>query len=91
MVEHLAPEGKLDVTAVGAFHTELVTRAGQDIVIDFENVTQIGALCLQACLAAARATQSANSSFDIINVSDPVLSQLSSMGFTPKTIAEGEK
>ncbi len=89
MAEPLAPEGKLDVTAAHALHADLVARLGQDIVIDFANVTQIGALCLQACLASAREAHSANTCFDVINVSDPVLIQLSSMGFTPETLAEG--
>lgn len=89
MAEPLMPEGKLDVTAVKTLHAELVSRLGQDIVIDFEKVTQIGALCAQTCLAAAREAQSAQTCFDIINVSDPVLVQLASMGFTPETLTEG--
>ena len=89
MGEPLMPEGKLDVTAVTGFHAQLVERLGQDIVIDFEKVTQLGALCMQVCLAAAREAQAAQISFDIINVTDPVLIQLSSMGFTPETLSEG--
>ena len=89
MAELLAPEGKLDVTAVTALYAQLVARQGCDIVLDFESVTQIGALCMQTCLAAARSARLAQNSFEIVNVIDPVLNQLSSMGFTPETLAEG--
>jgi chemotaxis protein CheX len=89
MSEPLTLTGKLDVTAAAAFHAELTARAGQDIVLDCEKVTQIGALCLQTCLAAAREARAKQTRFDIINVSDPVLVQLTSMGFTPETLAEG--
>lgn len=81
--------GKLDVTAAATFHAELAARIGQDIVLDCEKVTQIGALCLQSCLAAAREARKNKTRFDIINVTDPVLVQLTSMGFTPETLAEG--
>lgn len=89
MSEPLQPEGKLDVTAVASFHAELNARSGQDVVLDFEKVTQFGALCLQACLAAARDAQAKQTRFEVINVTDPVLVQLTSMGFTPETLSEG--
>lgn len=89
MSETIALLGKLDVTAAAAFHEKLTARLGQDIVLDCEKVTQIGALCLQSCLAAAREARKNKTRFDIINVTDPVLVQLTSMGFTPETLAEG--
>lgn len=89
MAEAMTPKGKLDVTAAPAFHADLVARAGQDIVIDLEEVTLMGTLCLQVCIAAARDARSSDTKFTIENASDPVLVQLSSMGFTPETLAEG--
>ncbi|GAA6175419.1 STAS domain-containing protein [Sulfitobacter pacificus] len=89
MGEPLMPEGKLDVAAAVSFHSELTARIGQDVIIDCEKVTQIGALCLQTCLAAAREARRNQTRFKMINVSDPVLVQLTSMGFTPETLAEG--
>ena len=89
MSETLALTGKLDVTAAAAFHAELTARKGQDIVLDCEKVTLFGALCVQSCLAAAREARQQQTRFDIINVCDPVLVQLTSMGFTPETLAEG--
>ncbi len=89
MAELLAPEGKLDVAAASALYGELVARQGQDIVLDFKSVTQIGALCMQTCLAAAKSARLSENNLEIINVIDHVLTQLSCMGFTPETLAEG--
>lgn len=89
MAEVLELSGKLDVSAAAALQADLIALEGKDAVLDFTAVTQMGALCLQICLAAARAAQAAQSSFALANVPDPVLSQLTAMGFTPETLAEG--
>ena len=59
------------------------------MVLDLGAVSHMGALCLQAALAAARSARGSGRSFALINVSDAVLGQLSAMGFTPETLAEG--
>ncbi|MCX7559768.1 STAS domain-containing protein [Sulfitobacter sp. F26204] len=90
MAETFIPEGKLDTSAAVGFHAALLAHVGQDIVIDLHKVTQIGALCCQLFLAAARTARSSHAGFSVINVTDPVLVQLASMGLTPETLAEGK-
>lgn len=89
MAEPLAPEGKLDLAAVSDLHASFVGRFGQDIVLDLTNVTHIGALCAQACIAAARSAKQSGNEFQVLNTSDTVLNQLGCMGLTPEQIAEG--
>ncbi|KIN61108.1 STAS 2 domain containing protein [Sulfitobacter noctilucae] len=89
MTEPVVLEGKLDVSAVGALHAKLVELMGQEIILDFGAVSQIGALCLQSCLAAARSAKAADLPFSIINVPDAVFEQMAVMGFSPETLAEG--
>ena len=89
MAETVTPEGRLDVTAVKGFHAQMLARAQDDLTLDLGKVTQMGALCLQVCIAAARHARVENRSFRIINASDAVLGQISAMGFSPETLAEG--
>lgn len=89
MAEHIAPEGKLDLAGVTSLHAEFLGKLGQDIVLDLSKVTHFGALCMQTCIAAGRSAQENGNDFRIINASDHVLGQISSMGMTPETLAEG--
>ncbi len=89
MTEPVILEGKLDLSAVGGLHARLLAIAGQDTTLDFGAVTQIGALCLQTCLAAARRAQAAQVTFSMVNLSDALRDQMAVMGFTPETLAEG--
>ncbi|NNK17171.1 MAG: STAS domain-containing protein [Sulfitobacter sp.] len=89
MTDPVMPEGKLDLTAASALHDQLQSVADHDVIVNFEKVTMIGALCLQVFIAAARGAKAANRSFQIINAPDAVLAQLKSMGFTPESLAEG--
>lgn len=89
MADTMMLEGKLDVSTVPALHAALLKRADQDVVLDLSEVTHIGALCVQTCLAAARHAQEAGTSFRLTNVPDGVLAQLSCMGFSPETLSEG--
>jgi len=90
MSDPIKLEGKLDLSAVTPLHTLLLEKAGEDIVLDMEDVTLFGGLCVQACIAAARSTRKNGNSFSMINTSDHVLGQINSMGLTPETIAEGQ-
>ncbi|MFK7835800.1 MAG: STAS domain-containing protein [Sulfitobacter sp.] len=89
MTEPLTPEGKLDLSAIPALHQALLSQLGQDIVLDLGHVTQMGALCLQTCLAAAKDTRAAGQSFEIVNVPEVVEAQICSMGLTIEKLAEG--
>lgn len=88
MTEQLSPSGKLDLSAVAGFHSELVALSGNDIQLDLGDVSLFGALCVQACVAAARDARENGCRFEVLNASDAVLLQLSAMGFTPETLAE---
>lgn len=89
MAEPLHLKGKLDVTAVGKVHEQFVALNGQDIQLDLSEVTLMGALCTQICIAAARQAKESDCAFEIVNTPDAVLAQINSMGLTPETIAEG--
>lgn len=89
MADPIAPTGKLDLTAVASFHEAMGAAAQRDVTLDLGKVTLIGALCLQSCIAAARASRAAGHDFHIVNVPDVVLGQMKLMGFSPEGIAEG--
>lgn len=84
----IAPEGKLDLSTVGALHKALSGAQGDRVTLDLSRVTHFGALALQTVHAAALATQARGASFGILNASDRVLAQMSAMGMTPETITE---
>ncbi|MEW9922072.1 STAS domain-containing protein [Marimonas sp. MJW-29] len=89
MADPVVLEGKLDLATVSALHATLGARLDDDITLDFAKVTQIGALCLQVCLAAARAARAAGKVVSVINLPDPVATQLACMGFDAERLAEG--
>ncbi len=60
-----------------------------DMHIDASNVTHMGALCLQALIAAARKAKGAGSKFEITGISEKVAAQLAAMGTSPEHLAEG--
>ena len=86
MPETLAPTGKLDLAAVSKFHKDLLAAADQDIILDLGEVTQMGALCLQACIAAAQLAQAGEHSFELHNVPDTVAENIKSMGFDAQNL-----
>ncbi|MEP5729677.1 MAG: STAS domain-containing protein [Sulfitobacter sp.] len=88
MADPLSPEGKLDISTVPNLHQSLIAQAGQDIVIDLAAVTQVGGLCLQTFLAAAKDAKKSGNTFALINASDVVATQLGSMGYSPETLTE---
>ena len=89
MAERYAPQGKLDLAAVSDLHAWFISSKGQDLVLDLQDVSLFGALCVQCCLVGANAAQTAGNSFQITGASEAVLAQLSSMGFTPESLSEG--
>ena len=89
VAERHAPKGKLDLAAVPDLHGWLVAARDKEVILDLQDVTLFGTLCLQTCLAAARNAAVAGTGFAIINASDAVLAQLSAMGFTPESLSEG--
>ncbi len=89
MAEQLSPSGKLDLSAVAGLHADLLAVSDKDVTVDLADVTLMGALCLQSCLAAARAAKDAGTDFTFLNMTDQVRAQLSAMGFSPETLMEG--
>ncbi len=88
MTDALALQPRLDLPAAEPLAKALKARLGGDIVVDASEVTHLGALCLQVLLCTASDLRNAGHGFTMINTSDRVLAQLSSLGFTPETIAE---
>lgn len=89
MADALSPKGKLDLTAASDLHAAFVAHAGGDVVLDLSNVSQMGALCVQVCVSAAKTLQGQGHHLEIVNTPDAVLAQMGSMGLTPETLAEG--
>ena len=89
MPEPLCPKARLNVATVKSFHADLLARKGQDIVCDLSAVTQLGALALQALIAAGRNARAEGKTLKLINTPDRVLEQLRTMGMSPETIMEG--
>ncbi|MGJ8627926.1 MAG: STAS domain-containing protein [Sulfitobacter sp.] len=91
MAEVLSVEGRLDLTAVGKLHDDLLAHSGGDVVVQMDRVTQLGTLCVQTMIAAANTARANGHSFKITNTSDRVLGQLAVMGMTPETIMKGSQ
>lgn len=83
----LRPEGKLDLANVGALHADLQGAGDCDIVVDLEQVTQLGALAMQTLIAAALDMTARGRTLRLVNTSDRVLGQIGAMGMTPEKIA----
>lgn len=80
----------MDLSAAQSFVTGLSEKDfASEITLDAEEVTHLGALCVQAILAAARASKSAGGQFAVINIGENVESQLECMGLSAETLAGG--
>ena len=62
---HLILAERLNTMAAASLHKALLARRGQDLALDAGSVTDMGALCLQLLLAAARDCRAAGRSFCI--------------------------
>ncbi|WP_432816853.1 STAS domain-containing protein [Sulfitobacter sp. JB4-11] len=89
MADVLTPKGKLDLAAATDLRTALMAQPDGDITLDLGQVTQIGALCMQVCVAAGKSLRAKGHYLQIINTPDPVMAHLQAMGMTPETLAEG--
>ncbi len=91
MADVLSPEGKLDLTAVGKLHDNLLARYGSDVTVNMDGVTQLGTLCAQTLISAANSARPNGTCFKMTNTSDRVLGQLGAMGMTPEMIMKGSQ
>ncbi len=85
----IAPNGRLDLSAVSGLQAQLVAGTGKDVLLDMAAVTHVGALCLQLMIAAGRAAADCGKTFRLENISDEVLDHLNLMGTKPEQIMEG--
>lgn len=89
MTAPISLEARLDLSAAKGLQETLLPRVDADLCIDAADVVHMGALCTQVLVAASRAVRAGGHRFDMINVSDRVLGQLSAMGMSPESIVEG--
>ena len=82
-------EAKLDLSAASELLTTLKEQKDEEVILDFEKVTHLGALCLQVLLAAAKTFSAQGRTLKITNLSDRVSDQLRVMGMTPETVVRG--
>ncbi|MBT9383256.1 STAS domain-containing protein [Pseudooceanicola sp. CBS1P-1] len=82
---------KLDLPAAGPLAEALRARLDGDLEVDAGEVTHLGALCLQVLLSAATSLRAGGHAMTIRHASDRLLEQMSQMGFTPETLAEGRE
>lgn len=59
------------------------------VTLDASHVSQMGTLCVQVILAAAREAAEAGGALKIENVNDRAVAQLGSIGLTPEKLAGG--
>ncbi|MBD3663220.1 STAS domain-containing protein [Sulfitobacter aestuariivivens] len=85
----IAPQGKLDLTAVPALYAQISAANDVDVEVDLTHVSQVGALCAQVLIAAGVHLRATNRRLSLSNVSDTLLRQFSVMGLTPERITEG--
>lgn len=79
---------RLDLPAAVRLVNELKSHEGP-MIVDAADVSHLGALGLQALIAAARDVQKRGDTFQMINSSDKVLDQLKIMGTAPEQLMEG--
>lgn len=85
----LLPE-KLDTGAVSELLSALRSRQGSDLVLDGEDLTQIGALAVQTIIVAANDWQDGGQTLSFENVSDEVEQQLQLLGTSARVLTEGD-
>lgn len=88
MVEGVKLPTKLDLSAAMPLVSDLKGIEG-DMHLDATDVNHMGALCLQALIAASRHAKANGHTFKISNVSDKVVDQMALMGLTPENLMEG--
>lgn len=89
MADAMCPKGKLDLSAASDLHAAFTAQAEGDVVLNLSGVAQMGALCLQVCIAAAQTLKAQGYKLQVVDTPDGVLAQMQSMGFTPETLSEG--
>lgn len=90
MAETIKLPARMDLSAAQAFVSDLSEKNfSNELTLDASDVNHIGALCLQAIIAGARAASEAGGSFVIKDTSEKVQEQLELMGLTVAEIEGG--
>lgn len=90
MTGHVKLPARLDLSQAIHLVSDLRKIDG-DVHIDASEVTHLGALCLQALIAAARKAIDAGHRFEMVGVTDKVLDQMKVMGTAPEHLMEGAR
>lgn len=88
MSDPLTLPARLDLSAVTQLVTDLRAMEG-DIRVDASEVSHLGALCLQALIAASRQAHANGHIFEISGASEKVVGQMQFMGLAPQQLMEG--
>ena len=75
-------------TAAALQMVEDLRKIDGDFDLDASQSTSIGALCLQALVAASRTAKASGVAFRLTGVSEALETQMSVMGVTPKDLVE---
>lgn len=78
---------RLDLPVAMQLTSDLKALEG-NISIDASAVNHLGALCLQALVAASRKAHANGHSFELIGASDKVLEQMKVMGASPEKLMD---
>jgi len=89
MAEVISFTGKLDFSAATDMHATLTRHASQDMQLDLEDVSQIGMLCLQVLVSAAKTAQAQGTGFELIRTPPRVRDQMALMGMPIETLLKG--
>lgn len=88
MSEPLRLPERMDLSIAIQLVSDLRAMKG-DIVLDGSDVRQLGALCFQAMIAAARKARANGHRFEIRNATERMESQMKTMGLSPEQLMEG--
>jgi anti-anti-sigma regulatory factor len=88
MAETIALAQRLDISAAMRLLNDLRGADGP-VELDVAKTKTLGALCVQILISFSREAKATGREFKLVNVSDEIVSQLSSMGVSPERIMEG--
>lgn len=81
---------RMDLSAAPAFVAELTSKDfSGDVTLDASDVNQLGMLCAQAMIAAARSASAEGGKFALTNVNEKVEEQLACLGLTVQDVEGG--
>lgn len=90
LTDTLKLQARMDLAAAQKLVSDLSEAdLSKPLTLDASDVEHLGALCVQAIIAAARGASSSGGSFKIENISERVETQLATMGLSGEALMEG--